>query len=130
MGSLLLPFSPLTNDTNENPSFYGPEFLLEAVSYLQFQTILVTYIIIITIIILGFIFSSHYTCLSVLMDLKTMMHMIFLIMHDALLLIRNTKPMHMWVVTFLILETDNPLYMDLSLLIMANNTPLVALITL
>lgn len=126
MGSLLLPFSPLINDTNENPSFYGPEFLLEAVSYLQFQTILVTYII---IIILGFIFSSQYTCLSVLMDLKTMMHMIFLIMHDELLLIRNTKPVHMWVVAFLILETDNPLYMDLSLPIMASNTPLVALIT-
>lgn len=33
--------------------------------------------------------------------------------------------MHMWVLAFLIFEADNPLYMDLSFLIMASNTLLV-----
>lgn len=51
-----------------------------------------------------------------------MIHMT-LIMHDALLLIRNIKPMHMCVFAFLILEADSPLYMQSSLLIVASNNP-------
>lgn len=124
MGSLLLPFNPLINSTNANPSFYRLQLLLEAVPYLQLQTILVTYVIITIVIILGFFFL-HQTFLSVLMDLKTKMHMILLITHDALLLIRNTRWTQRWMLPFLILESDNPLYMDLSLLIMTSDTPLL-----
>lgn len=64
MGSLLFPFNPLINGTNEKTSFYELELLLEAVPYLQLQTILVTYVIIIIIIILVGFFSTKLVALN------------------------------------------------------------------
>lgn len=70
---LLLSWNPLIKNANEKPSFYGLELLLEAILHLQLQTIVVTYVIIITTIILGFIFSLTklvYLCWCIVISKK------------------------------------------------------------